>query len=139
MKSEMYTPYWRAIPADEITAEQLVSCLVEFGLPHQEEEALFESFAAWWSYVSVDVRRKAMDIDEWPVLDAMMRVDGADRALRFWNYCLERKELQRAEKRQRELDGERARYDSALEAAQLEVLRLKAEIYDMQREAKEGA
>ncbi|MGI5885712.1 MAG: hypothetical protein ACOX83_12235, partial [Candidatus Spyradocola sp.] len=103
---------------------------------------LFIKFTGWWRCIAVDVLERALGIDEKLVFEAMARVDGPYRALDFWKRHHRGEEHRQAARLNgAHADAGRKLEDvcKALETTQLEVLRLKAEIYDMQRETKEGA
>ena len=138
-------PYWKTEDPAQTTGARVVALLTRHGFPTVDTEERAQ-FADWWNALPAHTLDEIADEDAELAFEATAYVQGPMAALKLYQRAGERKRraddvdaLCRARLDARSRKEELEAAQKTLEAAQLEILRLKAEIYDLHYEARAGA
>lgn len=133
-------PYWSTLNPEAIAAGPLTSIIQRYGFPSADGEER-QAFSAWWNEIPTDVIHEAARLDTDLVFEVTAYVENPLAALDLYRNVV----LAAIREKQREQEntagqktaGLKAQLDDARREAEhhkQEVLRLKAEIYDLMHE-----
>ena len=129
--------YWKTEDPAQITGARAVTLIRRFRFPTEGEDG--RAFSEWWQDLPANTIDEIADVDPVLAFEVMAYVKDPLVALGTYNRAAGRRsqlELEAVEGEASDLRKQLKACAKELEAAQLEILRLKAEIYDLMRERR---
>ena len=129
--------YWKLEDPSQITGARVVSLIRHFRFPTEGEDG--EAFSDWWQDLPANTIDEIADVDPVLAFEATAYVKDPLVALGTYNRATSRRaqlELDANEAEVFDLKKQLKACAGELEGARLEILRLKAEIYDLMRERR---
>lgn len=129
--------YWKTEDPSQTTGARVISLIRHFHFPTEGEEG--RAFSDWWQDLPGNTIDEIADADPVLAFEVMAHVKDPLVALGTYNRATSRKAQLEREAIEGEASDLRKQLKACakeLEAAHLEILRLKAEIYDIMRERR---